>query len=97
MPYELRLSPGTQASIRAYVRRRVPTGQRSRAVSLILAELKKLAANPHGIKQPRLALRPFWIFTIRLDDGVIRPIRVTFRFDEDEIGISILEFAPQRF
>ena len=96
MPYELRLSPGTQAAIKTYVRERFKKGQHATAVDAIYDALKKLAESPHTVRQPYWAVRPFYVFTIKLDDGVTRPIRVTFRYDEDEKGILILEFAPQQ-
>jgi glycerol-3-phosphate dehydrogenase len=95
MPYELRLSPGTQASIRQYVRERFKKEERTLAIQVIQSNLLTLAANPHAIKQPYWAVRPFYRFSIKLSDDVTRWVRVTFIFDQDEKGISIIDFGPQ--
>jgi hypothetical protein len=95
MPYELRLSSGTQASIREYVRDRFDKGNRKLAIQVIQSNLLTLAANPQAIKQPYWAVRPFYRFSIKLGDDVTRWVRVVFTYDEDEKGITIIEFAPQ--
>ena len=96
MPYELRLPPTVQHSIREYVKRFEGDSQ-LRALDAIQEGLNRLAANPRLGRIPGGAFgRPVYVFRFSVD-GVNYTVRVAYSYSEDETAIIISGFEQQLF
>jgi hypothetical protein len=97
MPYELKLSPEVQVSIRAYVNESVEYEYRLEVIGGIMRGLDSLAANPLQGLNHHSPGPPLFRFQVFAGDEVRRYLQVTFRFTEDENGIWISSFGRVPF